>query len=118
MYDGTQQMRVFASVLALKLGTVKHTSLPILRSVIFALCQKITRGGHNRDVAITGYIPLLIRHQGPHIQINNSTVKLGGQNYFMIASGRGGLDKKKIVWGVWVGNAPQGRYGENTVFFD
>ena len=24
----------------------------------------------------------------------------------MIGSGRGGLDKKKIVWGVWIGNAP------------
>ena len=44
--------------------------------------------------------------------------KLGGQNCFMIGSGRGGLDKKKNVWGVWVGNAPLGRYGENTVFLD
>ena len=35
----------------------------------------------------------------------------------MIGSGRGGLDKKKIVWGVWVGNAPLGRYGEKTVLF-
>ena len=33
----------------------------------------------------------------------------------MIGSGRGGLDMKKIVWGVWVGNAPLGRYGEKTV---
>ena len=35
----------------------------------------------------------------------------------MIGSGRGGLDKKKIVWGVWVGNAPRGRYGEKNCFF-
>ena len=44
--------------------------------------------------------------------------KLGGQNYFMIGSGRGGLDMKKIVWGVWVGNAPLVRYGEKTVFLN
>ena len=74
---------------------------------------------------------LVYSHLYTHLTFNNffhgwntlgsqwaTPYKLGGQNYFMIGSGRGGLDKKKIVRGVWVGNAPLGRYGEKTVFFD